>query len=162
MTAMRVYKGVSVCQSSKKAETKARGLHMGNDQKTILVVDDNEDIRNLLSLILEKENYKVIHGVDGRDGLAKIIENQPDLILLDVMMPGFSGLEVLAEVRANKKKEINSIPICMITAKSLVEDIDVALELGATSYIVKPFRPAVLAEKVNTLLMSAAEQLAKG
>ena len=135
---------------------------MSNVQKTILVVDDNEDIRNLLSLILEKENYLVIHGVDGRDGLEKILSNQPDLILLDIMMPGFSGLEVLAEVRANKKKEINSIPICMITAKSLVEDIDAALELGATSYIIKPFRPAVLADKVNSLLMTSVVQRAKG
>ena len=129
---------------------------MSKTRKSILVIDDNEDIRNLLSLVLEKDGYIVIHGVDGRDGLEKIIANPPDLVLLDVMMPGFSGLEVLSAVRENKKKEINSIPICMITAKSLVEDIDAALELGATSYIVKPFRPAVLSEKVSSLLMSAA------
>ncbi len=128
---------------------------MANDQKCILVVDDNLDIRNLLSMILEKEGYTVIHGVDGREGLEKIIQNIPNLVLLDVMMPGFSGLEVLAAVRENKKREINSIPICMITAKSSVEDVDKALELGATSYIVKPFRPAVLIEKVNSLLALA-------
>jgi two-component system chemotaxis response regulator CheY len=125
---------------------------MSKDPKNILVIDDNEDIRNLLSLILEKEGYVVRHGIDGRDGLEKILELKPDLILLDVMMPGFSGLEVLAEIRSNKKKEISLIPICMITAKSLVEDIDEALALGATSYIVKPFRPAVLSDKVNALL----------
>jgi DNA-binding response OmpR family regulator len=128
---------------------------MANDPKCILVVDDNLDIRNLLSMILEKEGYTVIHGVDGREGLEKIIQNIPNLVLLDVMMPGFSGLEVLAAVRENKKREINSIPICMITAKSSVEDVDKALELGATSYIVKPFRPAVLIEKVNSLLALA-------
>jgi two-component system response regulator VicR len=125
---------------------------MSKEPKKILVIDDNEDIRNLLSLILEKEGYEVKHGIDGRDGLEKVLEFIPDLILLDVMMPGFSGLEVLTEVRSNKKKEISSIPICMITAKSLVEDIDEALELGATSYIIKPFRPAVLSEKVSSLL----------
>lgn len=129
---------------------------MSKVPKKILVIDDNEDIRNLLTLVLEKEGHVVIHGIDGRDGLEKILADVPDLVLLDVMMPGLSGFDVLKEVRENKKREVNSIPICMITAKSLVEDIDAALELGATSYIVKPFRPAVLLEKVSSLLMSAA------
>ena len=129
---------------------------MSKVPKKILVIDDNEDIRNLLTLVLEKEGHVVIHGIDGRDGLEKIFADVPDLVLLDVMMPGLSGFDVLKEVRENKKREVNSIPICMITAKSLVEDIDAALELGATSYIVKPFRPAVLLEKVSSLLMFAA------
>jgi two-component system OmpR family response regulator/two-component system alkaline phosphatase synthesis response regulator PhoP len=127
---------------------------LDNRTQKILVVDDNEDIRNLLTLILEKEGFSVFQGVDGRDGLEEISRHQPDLILLDVMMPGMSGLEVLSEVRKSSNKEISSILVCMLTAKSLVEDIDEALELGATSYIIKPFRPAQLVEKVNTLLNS--------
>jgi DNA-binding response OmpR family regulator len=125
---------------------------MAPQMKNILVIDDNEDIRDLLSLVLEKEGHQVLHAFNGRDGIEKIISDKPDLVLLDVMMPGFTGLEVLESVRKNKNTDINSIPICMITAKSLVEDVDLALELGATSYIVKPFRPSVLVDKVNTLL----------
>lgn len=120
--------------------------------KTILVVDDNEDIRDLLSLVLEKEGHQILHAENGRDGLEKIIASPPDLVFLDVMMPGFSGLEVLEAVRNNKDSKVNGVPICMLTAKSLVEDIDAAVNLGATSYIVKPFRPGVLVEKVNSLL----------
>lgn len=120
--------------------------------KSILVVDDNEDIRNLLTLVLENEGYLVTQGVDGGECL-EIIQDKPfDLLLLDVMMPGMSGIEVLKAIRGNKDKKINQLPICMITAKSSIEDIDEALEHGATSYIVKPFRPIALAEKVNTLL----------
>jgi len=128
---------------------------MNNQQQTVLVIDDNEDIRNLLTMVLEKEGYLVLEGLDGRDGLEKLQANNTDLILLDVMMPGISGLEVLKTIRAHKNKEINSVPICMITAKTSVEDIDLALDLGATSYIIKPFKPMVVAEKVNDLLATA-------
>jgi DNA-binding response OmpR family regulator len=120
--------------------------------KSILVVDDNEDIRNLLTLVLENEGYLVTQGLDGGECLEIVEEKSFDLILLDVMMPGISGFEVLKSIKTNKNKKINQIPICMITAKSGTEDIDEALELGADSYIVKPFRPVALAEKVNALL----------
>ncbi len=130
-------------------------ISMASAQSTVLVIDDNEDIRNLVSLVLEKEGYRVLIGIDGSDGLEKLGLNKVDLVFLDVMMPGISGLELLETIRAHKSKEINSVPICMITAKSSVEDIDAALELGATSYIVKPFRPTALTEKANSLLVAA-------
>jgi DNA-binding response OmpR family regulator len=128
---------------------------MGSEQQTILVVDDNEDIRNLLSMVLEKEGYVVLKAIDASDGLEKLETNKSDLVLLDVMMPGISGLDLLKTIREHKKKDISAVPVCMLTAKSSVEDIDLALELGATSYIVKPFRPTALAEKVKTLLTSS-------
>lgn len=124
---------------------------MNNLSKSILVVDDNEDIRGLLSLVLQKEGYEVFLASDGTEALAKITKHTPDLVLLDVMMPGLSGLEVLSSIRENKKKEINEMPVVMITAKSTIDDIDAAIELGASSYIVKPFRPANLAEKVHAI-----------
>lgn len=127
-------------------------VRMSLQIKTILVVDDNQDVRDLISLVLEKEGYRILLAVDGDEGLNKIAAYRPDLVLLDVMMPGLSGFQVLDMVRKNKDKGINSIPICMITAKSLVEDIDLALEMGASSYIVKPFRPTMLAEKIRELL----------
>ena len=125
---------------------------MGSEIQTVLVIDDNEDIRNLISMVLDKEGYQVYSAIDASDGLEKLETNKITLILLDVMMPGISGLDFLKSIRDHKKKEINSVPVCMITAMSSVEDVDLALELGATSYIVKPFRPTALAEKVKALL----------
>lgn len=129
---------------------------MGSELKTILVIDDNDDIRKLLVMVLEKEGFRVLTGTDGSDGLEILNANKIDLIFLDVMMPKISGLELLAIIRDHKNSEINSVPVCMITAKSSVEDIDRALDLGATSYIVKPFRPASLVEKANSLLSASS------
>lgn len=125
---------------------------MRSDSKSILVVDDNEDIRSLLSLVLEKEGFIVFLAANGAASLEIVKNNDLDLILLDIMMPGMSGLEVLKNIREDKNKKINSIPIIMITAKSTVADIDDAVELGASSYIIKPFRPVNLIQKVNAIL----------
>jgi CheY-like chemotaxis protein len=129
---------------------------MSTDSKSILVVDDNEDIRSLLSLVLQREGYEVVLASDGTEALDKVKIARPDLILLDVMMPGLSGLEVLSMIREDKDKKINEIPIMMITAKSTVSDIDNAVELGASSYIIKPFRPANLIEKVTAIFAEKA------
>lgn len=118
----------------------------------ILAIDDNADIRGLLSFVLGKENYEVTTAADGIAGLQLIKDNKPDLILLDVMMPEFSGFDVLDAVRSDKDSHVRDIPVLMLTAKSSTEDVDEALRLGATSYIVKPFRPAKLVEKVRDLL----------
>ena len=123
--------------------------------KSILVIDDNDDIRGLLSLVLQKEGYEVLEAAGGSEALIKINESKPDLILLDVMMPGLSGLEVLATIRESKEKKISEVPVIMITAKSTIDDIDAAIELGANSYIVKPFRPANLVEKVSEIFQAA-------
>jgi CheY-like chemotaxis protein len=130
---------------------------MSKDSKSILVVDDNEDIRSLLSLVLLKEGYEVVLASDGAEALEKIKATKPDLILLDVMMPGLSGLDVLSIIRDDKDKKINEIPIMMITAKSTIADIDIAVELGASSYIIKPFRPANLIEKVTAIFAEEAQ-----
>ncbi|MEI7541126.1 MAG: response regulator [Actinomycetes bacterium] len=124
---------------------------MAESAKKVLVVDDNEDIRGLLSLVLQNEGYEVFAAEDGAQALEKTYDEKPDLILLDVMMPGLSGLEVLSTIREHKDKKVNQVPIMMITAKSTIDDIDAAVELGASSYIVKPFRPANLAEKVHAI-----------
>lgn len=128
---------------------------MSEAAKSILVVDDNEDIRSLLSIVLEKEGFLVFLAANGTEALEIRAKNHLDLILLDIMMPGMSGLEVLKTIREDKKN--NEIPIIMITAKSTIADIDEAVELGATSYIIKPFRPANLIEKVNATLAEEQE-----
>ena len=125
---------------------------MGSTQPRILIVDDNDDIRNLIVLTLKSAQYEVISAPNGDDALSLIKGEEPDLILLDVMMPNMSGIEVLAQIRSSKKKKINGALVMMISAKSQVADIDVALEAGADDYIVKPFRPQHLLEKVSNIL----------
>lgn len=130
---------------------------MANEKKKILAIDDNEDIRDLLKFVLEKEGYAVTTACDGVAGLSLIKEMKPDAVLLDVMMPEFSGFDVLDAMRKDKDAKVRRIPVLMITAKSTTEDVDQAIDLGANSYIVKPFRPAKLIEKVHALFL--AEEL---
>lgn len=125
---------------------------MTNEKRRILAIDDNADIRELFRLVLEKEDFEVITSANGVDGLSQIKERRPDIVLLDVMMPEFSGFDVLDAIRNDKDAKVRALPVLMITAKSSIEDVDRALELGATSYIVKPFRPTKLVEKVHELL----------
>ena len=114
------------------------------ERKRILVVDDNESIRNLIVLMLDNPNYEVLALSSGQQALSVISDFSPDLVLLDVMMPQMSGIEVLTAIRNSRKQALNEVPVVMITAKSLTTDIDKAIELGATSYIVKPFRSHTL------------------
>jgi len=125
---------------------------LGSARQRILIVDDNDDIRNLIVLTLKSAEYEVFSAPNGDDALSLIKEEEPDLVLLDVMMPNMSGIEVLAQIRSSKQKKINGALVMMISAKSQVADIDVALEAGADDYIVKPFRPQHLLEKVSDIL----------
>lgn len=130
---------------------------MVKESLKILAIDDNKDIRDLLSLVLEKEGYEVVTAANGVMGLRLIKENTPHLVLLDMMMPEFSGLDVLGAIRNHKDRKIREVPVIIITAKSAIEDIDQALGLGADSYIVKPFRPSKLVEKVREFLSANAQ-----
>ncbi len=130
---------------------------MAQDPKRVLVVDDNEDIRNLLSLVLQKEGFEVFLAADGTEAILIIKSNELDLVLLDVMMPVLSGLDILKIIRENKDKKINGIPVMMITAASTIADIDAAIEAGANSYIVKPFRNENLMQKI-TAIFEGVEQ----
>ena len=126
---------------------------MAKETLKILAIEDNQDISQLIVFILEKEGYQVSTAADGISGLSIIKETKPDLILLDVMMPEVSGYEVLDAIRKDKSSKVRETPVLMITSKSMVEDVDQALELGANGYLVKPFRPAKLIEKVRELLV---------
>ena len=125
---------------------------MAQLREQILVVEDNKDVRELITFILSKESYVLHEAHDGLGALTMAREFKPRLILLDVMMPGISGLEVLQEIRRDKDKSVREALVLMITAKSQPEDIETALLLGATSYVIKPFRPAALIDKVHRLL----------
>jgi CheY-like chemotaxis protein len=127
------------------------GPQMNQAKKQILVVDDNQDIRELLIHMLDLEDYDISTAKDGEEALSIISSRHFDLILLDVMMPGKSGIEVLSEIRSSKDSQIKNLPVVMITAKSLIDDIDAALSAGATSYIVKPFRTEAIKQKVRNI-----------
>lgn len=125
---------------------------MAQENLRVLVVDDNQDIRDLVVHILSADGFNVFAAVDGENALAILNSNPVNLVLLDVMMPGKSGLDVLREIRGGSNKKLRDIPVMMITAKSSTEDIDKALEIGANSYIVKPFRATTIREKVRAIL----------
>lgn len=125
---------------------------MNAEKRSILVIDDNEDIRQLITLILESAGFAVLTASDGADGLQQSKVSKPDLILLDAMMPGLTGMDVLERIRKDKDSKVNSIPIMMLTSRSSSEDIASAIALGATCYVVKPFRPEKLIQKVTLLL----------
>jgi DNA-binding response OmpR family regulator len=118
--------------------------------KRILVIEDETDIREMLSLRLKKERFEVIEASEGTTGLKKALEEQPDLVLLDLMLPFMSGLDILRKLRNNPKSE--QVPIIIVSAKGEESDIVVGLELGADDYVTKPFNMSVLLARINALL----------
>jgi two-component system, OmpR family, alkaline phosphatase synthesis response regulator PhoP len=119
-------------------------------REKILVVDDEEDILELVRYNLSKERYRVSIALSGEIALQKAREERPDLILLDLMLPGLDGLTVCRELKRDPLT--SSTPIVMLTAKGEEADIVVGLELGADDYIVKPFSPRVLQARIKAVL----------
>jgi DNA-binding response OmpR family regulator len=122
----------------------------GPAPRRILVVDDEPHIRRLLATRLEAEGYDVAEADDGVRGLAALEAAPPDLVLLDVMMPGASGLEVLATIRAHP--EHAALPVIILTAKGQDGDRELAMAGGATDFITKPFSPMKLLARIRDLL----------
>jgi len=118
--------------------------------ESILAVEDDEDILELLKYNLAKEGYRVTAVTTGEEGLRLAHANTPDLILLDLMLPGVDGLEVCRSLKMDAKTRL--APIIMLTAKGEEADIVTGLELGAEDYITKPFSTRVLLARVRTVL----------
>ena len=121
---------------------------MANEK--ILVVDDEENIAELISYNLTSNGYKVIIANNGNDAVKLAVEEKPNLILLDLMIPGKDGYDVCKDIRSNS--EIRNTPIIMLTAKSEELDKILGLELGADDYITKPFSVRELLARVNAVL----------
>jgi two-component system phosphate regulon response regulator PhoB len=119
-------------------------------KKFVLIVEDEEDIRELVSYHLLKEGYQVASVGSGEEALSVAEKQTPDLILLDVMLPGMDGLTVCQRLRASPKTA--DVSIMMLTAKSEESDIIRGLNLGATDYVTKPFSPRVLLARVRAIL----------
>ncbi|MBI4352342.1 MAG: response regulator, partial [Candidatus Omnitrophica bacterium] len=115
-------------------------------KRSILVVDDEKDIQKLLQYNLEREGYEVRTAGSGEQGLESARQKRPDLVILDLMLPGMDGLEVCRLLRSETLTR--SIPILMLTAKNSEVDQVVGLELGACDYITKPFSVKVLLARV--------------
>ena len=115
--------------------------------KTILVIEDDGNIRELLRLYLEQEGYAVETAQDGMDGLRAFKRVHPDLVLLDLMMPVMDGTQVMKEIRAQSK-----VPVIMLTAKGETFDKVAGLELGADDYVTKPFEMRELIARVRAVL----------
>lgn len=119
-------------------------------KETILVVEDEEDIQELITYNLTKEGYRVVAVGSGEDAVEATAEKPPDLILLDLMLPGTDGLEVCRMLKGDTATR--DIPIIMVTAKGEEADVVVGLELGADDYVTKPFSPKVLVARVRAVL----------
>ena len=121
---------------------------MEND--SVVVIEDEEDILELISYNLRREGFDVKGATSGEDGLALVESCHPDIVLLDLMLPGVSGLDVCKRLKANSK--LQSIPILMVSAKGDESDIIVGLEMGADDYVTKPFSPKILIARVRAVL----------
>ena len=119
-----------------------------NDAKTILIVDDEQPIVDILVYNLQKEGYKTIEAGDGLTAVELATEKRPDLILLDIMLPGKNGFEILQSIKQEKLKT----PIIMLTAKSQMNDKLQGLENGADDYITKPFHTRELLARIKNIL----------
>jgi DNA-binding response OmpR family regulator len=123
-----------------------RGERVSTPQK-IVVIDDEESVRDVVRAYLEKDGFRVFVAADGRGGLALAERHQPDLIVLDLMLPDVSGEEICEEVRSR-----SDVPILMLTAKASEDERIAGLVAGADDYLVKPFSPRELVARVRAVL----------
>jgi two-component system, OmpR family, alkaline phosphatase synthesis response regulator PhoP len=126
----------------------------------ILMVDDEKDIVDLVAYNLEKEGYETLKALDGEKALQLVRTKTPDLVVLDLMLPGIQGLEVCKRIR--KDPETASIPIIMLTAKGAEIDKIVGLEVGADDYITKPFSVKELLARIKAVLRRSEARRAAG
>ena len=124
-------------------------------KKAILIIEDDEDIQQLVGFNLIKAGFQVEYADSGEQALTKISKQHPDLILLDIMLPGMDGIEVCKTLHSHNQTA--EIPIIMLTAKGEETDIVGGLEVGADDYITKPFSPKVLLSRIKAVLRRKGE-----
>src|SRR3977135_2782782 len=117
----------------------------------VLVVDDEDHILELARLYLSREGYQIETVSDGAQALARFLQVKPDLVVLDIMLPGVDGLTICREIRKQSQ-----VPIIMLTARDEITDKVVGLELGADDYLTKPFHPQELVARAKALLLRAS------
>jgi len=119
--------------------------------QTILIIEDDRFLRELISQKIIKEGYEALEAVDGEDGLKKIKETKPDLILLDLILPGIDGFEVLTKIKEDPA--LCSVPVIILSNLGQKEDVEKGLKLGAVDYLIKAhFTPGEIIEKIKNIL----------
>jgi len=119
-------------------------------RETILIIDDDIDLANILRINMEREGYRAVVASGGLEGLQRAYSTQPDLVILDIMMPGMDGWETCQRLR-----EMSDVPIIMLTARGMESDVVKGLNMGADDYLVKPFSTAELLARIQALLRRA-------
>ena len=117
---------------------------------TVLITEDEADIRQLISFNLERESMETLLAKDGIEAIEIAKEKEPDLIILDIMLPKLDGFAVFKELRQDSRTR--DIPVIMLTAKAQLDDVVTGLEMGADDYLTKPFSPRELVLRVKALL----------
>ncbi|MDP1836230.1 MAG: response regulator transcription factor [Chlamydiales bacterium] len=121
----------------------------------IVLIEDEEDIAALIKLQAEMSGYKISHETDGLNGLRAVEREKPDIVILDIMLPGQNGLDVCRKLKSNP--DLKDIPVIMISAKSEEIDVILGLELGADDYVAKPFSPKVLFSRIKAVMRRGKE-----
>ena len=117
----------------------------------ILIIEDDKFLRELISQKLLKEGYDIIEAMDGEKGIEEVKKEKPDLILLDLILPGIDGFEILAKIKADPK--ISKIPVIILSNLGQKTDIQKGLEMGAVDYLIKAhFTPAEIVEKIRQVI----------
>src|SRR6267142_5062294 len=127
--------------------------HESGEMKRVLLIEDDRDIVELVRYNLEREGFQVAAANDGATGLVQLRKTPPDMLLLDLMLPKLSGLEICRDIR--RDQALNRLPILMLTARGEEADRVVGLEMGADDYVTKPFSPRELVARVKALLRRA-------
>ena len=143
------------CGTYVPQEFPERTKRIDMSSEKILIVDDEEDIRELVAYNLAREGYQTIRAASGEAALRKSCAEMPDLIVLDLMLPGIDGLEVMKALKRDSATQ--HIPTVMLTAKGEEADIVTGLELGADDYVTKPFSPRVLLARIRAVLRRKKE-----
>jgi DNA-binding response OmpR family regulator len=126
-----------------------------SQKKRILLIEDEEDIAALIKLQAEISGYKLHVEVDGLNGLRAIEREKPDLVILDIMLPGQNGLDVCRKIKGNS--ETKNIPVIILSAKGEELDVLLGLELGADDYVAKPFSPKILFSRIKAVMRRGKE-----
>ncbi|MEP5569980.1 MAG: phosphate regulon transcriptional regulator PhoB [Halioglobus sp.] len=129
-------------------------------ESTVLIVDDERAIRDMLRMALETAKFRCIEAENIRDAHALVVDERPNIILLDWMLPGGNGLELLRRIKRDQSTD--SIPVIMLTAKTTEDNLIQGLDVGADDYITKPFAPRELIARIRALLRRAGADAAQG
>ena len=143
----------------KKSEKTLKEKPKTPAREKILVVEDEEDILELIRYNLTRDGYRVSAATSGEDGLRAATRDKPDLVVLDLMLPGIDGIEVCRRLKADPQTRF--IPVVMVTAKGDEADVVAGLELGADDYLTKPFSPKVLIARIRAVIRRREQESAK-